>query len=42
MDYKTIVDNKSLYNTGPTFNIYFCGKYFKYMKDMGGLEYFAD
>lgn len=32
MNYDVMVKNKSLYNTGPTFNIYFCGKYFKWMK----------
>ena len=29
---------KSLYNTRPTYGIYMCGKVFKWLKEMGGLE----
>lgn len=36
--YKTHVDNKSLYNTPPCYGIYICGKVFKWLKAMGGLE----
>lgn len=35
--YKTHVDNKSLYNTPPCYNIYICGLVFKWLKEMGGL-----
>jgi len=37
-DYKTQADAGSLYNTGPTYNIYMCGLFFQWLKDMGGLE----
>ncbi|GMO03209.1 3-phosphoserine/phosphohydroxythreonine transaminase [Lachnoanaerobaculum sp. JCM 36186] len=35
--YKIHGDNKSLYNTPPTYNIYICGKVFKWIKSLGGL-----
>lgn len=38
LKYKTHVDNKSLYNTPPAYGIYICGKVFKWLKDLGGLE----
>lgn len=37
LDYKIQFDNNSLYNTGPTYAIYLCGLYFKYIKKMGGI-----
>ncbi len=36
--YKTHVDNGSLYNTPPAYGIYICGKVFKWLKNLGGLE----
>lgn len=36
--YKTHADAGSLYNTPPTYGIYICGKVFKWLKEMGGLE----
>lgn len=36
--YKTHADAKSLYNTPPAYGIYICGKVFKWLKEMGGLE----
>jgi len=38
MKYKTQADNDSLYNTPPAYGIYICGKVFKWVKEMGGLE----
>ena len=38
MKYKTQADAGSLYNTPPCYDIYICGKIFKWIKDMGGLE----
>jgi phosphoserine aminotransferase len=38
MKYKIHADNESLYNTPPCYGIYICGKVFKWLKDMGGLE----
>ncbi len=38
MKYKTQADAKSLYNTPNCFCIYMCGKVFKWLKKMGGLE----
>ena len=38
LKYKTQADNDSLYNTPPCYNIYICGKVFKWLKNMGGLE----
>ncbi|PWJ52417.1 3-phosphoserine/phosphohydroxythreonine transaminase [Faecalicatena contorta] len=36
--YKTHADENSLYNTPPSYGIYICGKVFKWLKNMGGLE----
>ena len=36
--YKTHVDNGSMYNTPPAYGIYICGKVFKWLQNMGGLE----
>ena len=36
--YKTHADADSLYNTPPCYGIYICGKVFKWIKSMGGLE----
>ena len=36
--YKTYADKDSLYNTPPCYNIYMCGKVFKWIKKIGGLE----
>lgn len=36
--YKTHADAGSLYNTPPCYGIYICGKVFKWIKKMGGLE----
>lgn len=38
LTYKTHADAKSLYNTPPAYGIYICGKVFKWLKAMGGLE----
>lgn len=38
LKYKVHADNKSLYNTPPAYGIYICGKVFKYLKELGGLE----
>lgn len=38
LKYKTHADNNSLYNTPPCYGIYICGKVFKWLKKMGGLE----
>lgn len=38
LQYKTHADNDSLYNTPPAYGIYICGKVFKWIKNMGGLE----
>lgn len=38
MKYKIHAENKSLYNTPPCYGIYICGKVFKWIKNMGGLE----
>ncbi len=38
LTYKTHADADSLYNTPPCYNIYICGKVFKWLKKMGGLE----
>ena len=38
LQYKVHSDNKSLYNTPPAYGIYICGKVFKYLKKLGGLE----
>ena len=36
--YKTHADNGSMYNTPPAYGIYICGKVFKWLKKMGGLQ----
>lgn len=38
MKYKTHADAESLYNTPNCWSIYVCGKVFKWLKKMGGLE----
>ena len=38
MNWKIQAENDSLYNTPPTYGIYVCGKVFKWIKKMGGLE----
>ena len=38
MNWKIQADNESLYNTPPCYGIYVCGKVFKWIKKMGGLE----
>ena len=38
LSYKIHADNGSLYNTPPAYGIYICGKVFKWLKNMGGLE----
>lgn len=37
LKYKTHADKASMYNTPPCYNIYICGKVFKWIKSMGGL-----
>jgi phosphoserine aminotransferase len=36
--YKIHADNNSLYNTPPVYGIYICGKVFKWIQKLGGLE----
>lgn len=38
MKYKNQIDNKCRYNTPATYGIYLCGKTFKWIKEMGGLD----
>lgn len=38
LKYKIHDENGSLYNTPPAYNIYICGKVFKWLKKMGGLS----
>lgn len=38
LKYKTQADADSLYNTPPAYGIYICGKVFKHLKKLGGLE----
>jgi len=38
LKYKIHADAESLYNTPPAYGIYICGKVFKWLKEMGGLE----
>ena len=38
LQYKIHADADSLYNTPPAYGIYVCGKVFKWIKGMGGLE----
>ena len=41
LQYKTHADNGSMYNTPNCWAIYCCGKVFKYLKNLGGLEAMA-
>jgi len=38
LKYKVHVENNSAYNTPPVYGIYICGKVFKWLKKLGGLE----
>ena len=38
LKYKIHADAESLYNTPPAYGIYICGKVFKWLKSMGGLD----
>ncbi|MCF0229931.1 MAG: 3-phosphoserine/phosphohydroxythreonine transaminase [Parasporobacterium sp.] len=38
MRYKIHADNNSLYNTPNSYGIYICGKVFRWLREMGGLE----
>ena len=38
LKYSTHAENGSMYNTPPAYGIYICGKVFKWLKAMGGLE----
>lgn len=38
LQYKTHADNGSMYNTPNCWDIYCCGKVFKYLKNLGGLQ----
>ena len=38
LKYKIHADAKSLYNTPPTYSIYFAGLVFEWVKNMGGVE----
>ena len=38
LKYKIHADNGSMYNTPPAYGIYICGKVFKWIKKMGGLQ----
>lgn len=38
LNYKIQADANSLYNTPPAYGIYICGKVFKWIKNIGGLE----
>ncbi|MEE0956405.1 MAG: 3-phosphoserine/phosphohydroxythreonine transaminase [Eubacterium sp.] len=38
LNYKVTADKGSLYNTPPCYTIYMCGKVFKWIKSLGGLE----
>lgn len=38
LTYKIQADANSLYNTPPAYGIYICGKVFRWIKNMGGLE----
>lgn len=38
LKYKTHADKNSLFNTPPTYGIYLCGKVFRWLLGMGGLE----
>lgn len=41
LKFKTQADKDSLYNTPPCYAIYICGKVFKWLKKLGGLEVMA-
>ena len=41
LKYKIHADNGSMYNTPPAYGIYICGKVFKWLKSIGGLEAIA-
>lgn len=38
LDYKTHVDNESMFNTPPTYSIYIAGLVFEWLKERGGIE----
>ena len=38
LDYKTIVENDSMYNTPPCYSIYVSGLVYKWIKNLGGIE----
>ncbi len=38
LQYKTHADNDSMYNTPNCWSLYCCGKVFKYLRNLGGLE----
>jgi phosphoserine aminotransferase len=42
LDFKTLADNDSLYNTPPTYAIYMSGLVFKYMLENGGVDKYAE
>eukprot|EP00744_Colponema_vietnamica_P000982 GILI01001687.1.p1 GENE.GILI01001687.1~~GILI01001687.1.p1 ORF type:complete len:370 (-),score=137.30 GILI01001687.1:215-1324(-) len=42
MDYKTLADNESMYNTPPCWPMYMAGLYFDHMKRQGGLAHYAE
>jgi phosphoserine aminotransferase len=41
-NYKVEAENKSFYNTPPTFSWYICGLVLAWMKKMGGIKYFTE
>ena len=38
LDYKTLADNDSMYNTPPCYSIYMCKLVLEWIKNLGGLE----
>ena len=38
LEWKTMADNDSMYNTPPCYGIYICGKVFRWIRERGGLE----
>ena len=42
LKFKTHADSGSMYNTPPCYGIYICGKVFKWLKSIGGLETMKD
>ncbi|KAJ3329952.1 hypothetical protein HDU76_006783 [Blyttiomyces sp. JEL0837] len=38
LDYKIFADNKSMFNTPPTWSIYMCGLVFEWLQGLGGLD----